>query len=66
MEINELRTQLIEKEQENNQLRQQISELMIRYDALRTLTNSYPLTDDAEVQKQAVSQVMGMGEIFKT
>jgi hypothetical protein len=64
--INELQSQLIEKEEENNRLRQQLSEMMIRYDALRTLTNSYSLSEDAEAQKQAVSQVMGMGEIFKT
>lgn len=64
-EINKLRTQLIEKEVELNKLRNQYSELLIRYDALRTLTSiTYTPVDDDEVQKTAVSQVLGMGKVF--
>lgn len=67
--INELRTQLIEKEAELSKLRNQYAELRIQYDALRTLTGglstTYVAEDDAQVQREAVTQTLSMGNIFK-
>lgn len=68
-----LNAELIEREAryqiEINRLREQLSELTMRYDALRTLTSGFSVThipvDDTQVQREAVTQTLGMGNIFK-
>lgn len=66
--INELRTLLIEKNAELEHLRNLYSELLIRYDALRTLSSGFSVTyipDDSE-QRKAVTQALDMGNIFRS
>lgn len=65
MEINELRTLLIEKEEQNNRLRQQLSELTIRYDVLKTFANGESYMGDTKDQSAVVAQAMNMGKTFK-
>lgn len=64
--MNDLCTQLIEKDAELSKLRNQYSELLIRYDALRTITNISTIPpDDDKAQRQAMVQALDMGKIFK-
>jgi len=67
-ELNKLRTQLIEKNIELEHMRNQLSELQIRYDALRIVYgdfSNYNPVDDAQVQRDAASQALSMGKVFE-